>query len=139
MKDIKIIFGGENGAALDLGNAVENKKVTEQQCLVNLATELGSDPLFPDKGTNLLRTAAAGGVVTAADATHAGNFAALNTLYFVVGQSFASSSSSSGILLANVDLEAISVSGTVLTYTVTLSFTDGTRTDIINTDFLPLE
>ena len=54
-----------------------------QNAVVHLLTSEGSDPVFPDRGTTLLRDAVRGAVVNRQGAEHVANFAALDTLFFM--------------------------------------------------------
>jgi hypothetical protein len=55
-----------------------------QACLINMATQRGSDPMHPERGTELLVAATSGMLIDPLSAKHQANFAALDTLYFVV-------------------------------------------------------
>lgn len=82
MKSLKLNFA-TSGADLIPTQAVEDHYATIQACLVNLATELGSDKVHAQRGTNLLRQAVSGLLVSSQDAMHACNFAAVDTVFFV--------------------------------------------------------
>lgn len=84
MKDIAIVFNGPYGNTfINLNDSVEGKNVTAQKVLVNLATIKGTDKLYPDKGTNLLKQCIGAVMVNENAAQHISNFAALDTLYFI--------------------------------------------------------
>ena len=58
---------------------------TVQNALVNIACDVGTDPVFPTKGTELYKQGVAGQLSDLAAAGHAANFAALDTLFFCRG------------------------------------------------------
>lgn len=82
MKDLKIILNGDK-TTIDLNAAVEDKNLYEQKVLVNMVTVKGSDYIYEDRGTDLLQDAIYGKVYNRASAIHAGNFAALDTIFFI--------------------------------------------------------
>lgn len=79
---IEIAFQPGGGLALNLSGTVEGFKAVVQNALVNLLTESGSDQLFTDRGTTLFYRALGGGIFNYRTATHACNFAAVDTLFF---------------------------------------------------------
>lgn len=81
MKDIKIEFLGQQ-SSINLNSLVDGKGAYVQKCAVNMAQEVGSDPTYPDKGTDLLKEVIESGVDERA-AQHSVNFATNSTLYFV--------------------------------------------------------
>lgn len=87
MKDIRINFWGGN-STIALTEEVEGKNLYEQKALVNIVTEQGSDTLYPDRGTTMLRDSIQGKVFSYSGATHVGNFAALDTLFFITGNEY---------------------------------------------------
>lgn len=88
MKGIKLHMNGDRDTLFDFRAPVEGKKHYAQKMLVNLATERGSDPLYPDRGTTLLTGAIGGVIIDTASASHLGNFAALDTVVFVNGGAY---------------------------------------------------
>lgn len=82
MKDVRIQFSGSPATCFDFTRAVEGKSLYEQKYLINTATSKNTDYIFPDRGTNLLRDAINGVMISNNEALHSGNFAALDTLYF---------------------------------------------------------
>jgi hypothetical protein len=80
MKGIAIDFTGErpvfgSGQVSDFGAAVQNS-------LVNIGTQQGSDPIYPERGTTLQEDAVAGRLIDLNSAQHSSNFAAVDTLAF---------------------------------------------------------
>lgn len=71
------------GAAFDFSRPVKDFACTVQDAMVNLGTEAGSDPLFPDRGTYLLLDGVQGRMVNLQWANHAANFAATRTVTFL--------------------------------------------------------
>lgn len=90
MKSLKLQFR-RDGATLLTDAAVENRDATVQACLVNFATHAGSDPTHPSRGTDLLKRAVTGLLISNQAAMHACNFAAVDTLFFVRAEEHAKS------------------------------------------------
>lgn len=126
MKDIRIKFAGVSGSHLVLEEAVEDKRYTEQQCLLNIGTHLGSDPLDASRGTELLSTALSGAYVDPVYAQHMGNFAAQRTLMYLVNFY----DEPANWRLADMDLNTIlyDAYASKLTYSAEITFMDGTVT-----------
>ncbi len=82
MIGLKVKFD-KDGASLLTDEQVEDTDATIQAALINIATPVGSDPAHPERGTDLLRRAASGAIVSPQEAAHAANFAAVDTLFFV--------------------------------------------------------
>jgi len=82
MKGLAIDFSA-GGPKLNTVVAVEGFYTTVQNGMVNVGTTQGSDPIYPTRGTQLLRTALDGGIVNYTAARHASNFAALSALTFI--------------------------------------------------------
>lgn len=82
IEGIKITFT-EDGARLNWGERVSGLYATAQKALVNLGTQEGSARVHPDRGTGLPAAVGSGGLLDLASAQHAGNFAALDTLFFL--------------------------------------------------------
>lgn len=81
MKGLGIKF--ENGGAtFNFEEKLDSKRLLVQNYLVNTATVRGSNLIFPQKGTDLLRVVNGGTVFDETTATHQANFAATNTLVF---------------------------------------------------------
>lgn len=128
MHDIRLNFNGESDTLIDLTAKVEGKALYEQKCLVNLATEQESDPLYPTRGTTILKSCIGGTIISSNAADHVGNFAALNTLMFVRGEDYAAVQSS-GDIITQCGLTPVELDETTLGYTVIFGFADGTKTE----------
>lgn len=72
-----------SGPLFDFTTPLRDFDCTVQNALVNIGTEIGSDPTYPDRGTNLAKDAAQGRMVNESWANHTANFAALKTLSFL--------------------------------------------------------
>ena len=72
----------EDGASLRPDGLVEGFAATAQAIMVNVGTMAGSDPLYPGRGTDLLRDGVEGRLVDTNTAQHRANFAALDTRTF---------------------------------------------------------
>lgn len=80
MRAIKIHYNGGNDTRILFREETSGKLLQTQKYLMNVATEQGSDPIFADRGTELLATAL-GGALISLDTIDDG-FAAVDTLYF---------------------------------------------------------
>ena len=128
-KGIKIFFDGKDNTVFDFRSSVTGKELLAQQVLVNIATDAGSDPLYPTRGTTLHRDSINGLTINKVEAQHTGNFAALDTLMFV--------SSTMQEAEPAVTRDARSVipktcdhSTRTLSYEVQMTFSDGTSNPI---------
>ncbi len=81
-KSIEINFMPGGRLALVTDGQVEGFKAVVQNALVNMLTENGSDMLFATRGTKLFNNALSGGIFNYRSASHACNFAAIDTLFF---------------------------------------------------------
>lgn len=131
MRDIKIILNGDN-STIDLNSIVEDKLLYEQKALVNMVTVNGSDPIFADRGTDLLRDAIYGKVYSSSGTIHIGNFAALDTIYFI------KSTDSESVADADYTINDINVGGisysnatNTLNLSVQVVYDDGTYTETV--------
>lgn len=79
MRSIKINFKG-NSTYIDFLSEVSGKEALKQKYLVNTLTTKSSDPIFNDRGTDLLATAIGGALITSDNISD--GFAAVDTLYF---------------------------------------------------------
>lgn len=83
-KDLKLVINGENDTYIDLTRSVDGYLKKAQNCLVVSVTSEGSDKVFPEKGTQLLKgSVGVYNLVNPNYVSHLGNFAALNTISFV--------------------------------------------------------
>lgn len=81
MRGIAVNFNGSNSSISN--KIVEGIQLTSQKCLLNMATEAGMDRLYPTRGVDILSKAVAGAITDNNIAQHLGNFAALDTIFFV--------------------------------------------------------
>lgn len=130
MTDLKVIMNGDKDTRLDLGSRVEGKQCVAQKCLVNIATEQGSDRLAADRGTNLLRAALRGVNVDANTARHSGNFAAIDTLFYI-RQTDAKTFRDSPDRLAAITIDLLLTDIGTLSYGANLTFADNTTTQLV--------
>lgn len=133
MKDIRIRFDGSK-SVFDFNTPVEGKDLSKQKVFLNLATEQGSDPLYPDRGTELLSQAIGGVMISNTEAQHCGNFAALDTEIFLANTEYpdvAADRTQSGDLIADIHvaLKTLDPDTQAVTFTVAFTFQDGTTTD----------
>ena len=82
MKGLLVTLAGVGGSRIHLDSAVEGRDSHIQNALVTVGTFLGSDPIFPDRGTELLDAAVRGALIDQASRRHYCNFAALDVLFF---------------------------------------------------------
>lgn len=130
MNDIEVIFNGPYGKTyINLEGKVSGKQVTAQKVLINLATQQGTDKLYPDKGTNLLKQCIGAVMVNENAAQHISNFAALDTLYFINETDNLEVEDPTG--LANVDLKLAGYDATTgqVSFASTVYFPDDTQTE----------
>jgi hypothetical protein len=74
---------GPDGIVLQPQQPVDGLRAQVQAALLNLACERGSDPVYGERGTELMERAARDGVWSPARAQHLTNFAAVDTLFFL--------------------------------------------------------
>jgi len=80
MTGVLIDFSGDRPG---FGTAsVSGFQAVVQNAMVNIGTRQGTDPVFPDRGTNLQLDAATGRLIDLNSAAHSSNFAALDTMTF---------------------------------------------------------
>lgn len=88
MKGVKIDFSqdfsgtSDNLATFNFNEVVEDHFAAAQNCLVNTATIVGTDKIYDDRGTDLLKAGIIGRITDIDDSTHEANFAATETLFF---------------------------------------------------------
>lgn len=80
MRAVAIDFTGGYTTRINFRKEVTGKALQEQKYLINVATQLGSDPIFLSRGTDLLTTAIGGALVSIDGLTD--GFAAVDTVYF---------------------------------------------------------
>lgn len=81
-KSLTLRFDAGGEMTLITDQQVSGMEAVVQNAMVNLLTDAGTDSLFPARGTELFRTALSGGVFNFRSASHACNFAAVDTLFF---------------------------------------------------------
>lgn len=73
----------------DFTRTVTDFDNTVQNTMVNIGTNLNSDPVYPDRGTYILQDGVRGRMVNLQWANHEANFAAARTMVFIKGHSAA--------------------------------------------------
>lgn len=126
MRDIKLHLNGENDTFIDLTKSVDQHDTLAQTCLALSVVGLGSDHLFPDKGTNLVAGTNNINIVNSNYSAHLGNFAALNILRFLNTHS---EQDSDKLQVIDIDMGLVpqSLSDNLKFYQV-VKFSDGTST-----------
>lgn len=125
MKGIRIHFDGQDNTVFDFRSAATDKELLAQQVLINIATTAGSDPVFPDRGTTLHQDAINGLAVNKTEASHIGNFAALDTKLFLRSTGAATED---GVTVARLNVDPINydILSNKISYEVQIVFSDGT-------------
>ena len=80
MRAVAVDFTGGYTTRINFKREVTGKALQEQKYLVNVATNAGSDPIFPKRGTKLLDSAIGGALMSINGLTD--GFAAVDTVYF---------------------------------------------------------
>jgi hypothetical protein len=80
MRAIKIKYNGGDDTRILFREETTGKLLQTQKYLLNVATEKNTDAIFPERGTDLLRTALGGALITNNGVRD--GFAAVDTLYF---------------------------------------------------------
>jgi len=124
MRGVRIDF---NNGSFDFNAPARDFETAVQNALVNVATDLGSDPLYPDRGTNLLLDGVSGRLINNAWANHSANFAAVQTLVFC--QTVDDSADTHR--LQNFLLAQANIVGQKLTLSAQAVAADGQRTGLI--------
>lgn len=133
MEDVRIVFNGAAGTHIDLTRRVSGKTLYMQKACVNVATENGTDPLYEDRGTDILSSALNGLILDDITATHYGNFAALDTLNFINFQEYAAVQESPDLITdINITLQSLSVDSATVNYSLAFRFADDTASTTIN-------
>lgn len=117
-----------------MDETVEGKMLLQQKYLINTATTMGSDRIYPGRGTELLAEAIGGTVIDQTAAAHIGNFAALNTLRFCTYEEHPDEYKKD-TYVSNYDLKPIEYNNTnrVLSFEAKFTFRDGTvSADVVN-------
>lgn len=129
MVDFKVIFNGPDGnTRLDLTQSVQDKDVTAQKVLINIPTIKGTDFLYPEKGTNLLKQCIGSVIIDSNTAQHIGNFAALDTIYFINDTDGLTIDCPYGLADVDLQLKNYDAGLNVLHYFSVVTFPDGTST-----------
>lgn len=81
MNGMKIEFNGK--CRILPGEKVDGFQALVQNALVCLATTVGTDKAFPEKGTKLVKQGLQGALVNLATANQASQFASIDVLYFI--------------------------------------------------------
>lgn len=131
MKDLRIIFNG-GASTIDLQQEVENKDLYVQKVLINMVTVKGSDPIYEERGTDLLADSINGKVYSRSGAMHVGNFAALDTIYFIRSQN-PDYVTTEPYIVRDVDVDGIAYNNKnhSLSMSVQVSFADDTSTEAV--------
>lgn len=110
MEGLKINF--ENGNIhIDTDTKVTGFDATIQNGLVNIGTRNGTDRIYPNKGTIILKSAVEGKIVGLNVANHEAQIAALDTLFF--SREYETTDDPS-VKLGKVFLDTLSYDGTKL-------------------------
>lgn len=133
MKDIKLVLDGNKRSTIDLTSCVEGKSLVEQKVLVNAITIKGTDPVFADRGTDMLRKCLSGNIYSKSALKHIGNFAALDTTFFVLENEY-KEVAQTGDLLTKVAIHPISFDLVDLhvVFKAIITFADNTITEDIS-------
>lgn len=127
MRDIKIVMAGNEGSFLDLTADVTGKELYSQKALVNIVTVRGSDPLFEDRGTDIMKKCLSGNIYDNNGLRHLGNFAALDTMFFVLENEYSAvNTSPDKIKKIAVYPYTVDLLSSKVTFRTTIEFADGT-------------
>jgi len=128
MKGLKINLNSGN-TYIEVDSSVSGLDSTIQNALVNIGTINGSDYIYTDKGTKLLKTGLEGKIVGFSEANHESNMAAIDTLFFSRSQDIGATSTEriGQIKLTPVDYKDNKLS-------VNASFTDIANTRTVGTN-----
>jgi hypothetical protein len=127
IRGLKVNFS-HSGCSFDFAAPVVDKQAIVQDCMVNIATARGSDPLNPEKGTDLLKDTLQGGAINIISAGHIGAAAAVDTLFFMREEDLASQP----IKLTKIKLKPITLIDRAVNIEAQFDFTDDTTIGVIN-------
>lgn len=131
MKDIKVVMNGKDETYIDLTTSVEGKDASRQQCLINLATIQGTDPLYEDRGTELIPGTLSGLTIDNNEMIHVANFAATDTIYFIPAHKYCEEEDNYVAEPTDIDALTLTISdydaiGSVAGIEVVIAFNDET-------------
>lgn len=126
MRGIRINFAA-TGPVFDFSAPARDFETTVQNALVNVATAAGSDPVFTERGTELLLDAVSGRLVNNTWANHSANFAAVHTLVFSQTVDDPADPSS----LQNFKLQSANIVGQTLKLSAQATSVDGQKTGVL--------
>lgn len=127
MRDIKIVMNGNDGSFIDLTQDVSGKDLYNQKALVNIVTARGSDPLFEERGTDIMQKCLSGNIYDNNGLRHLGNFAALDTMFFVLENEYAVvNTSPDKIKKISIYPYTVDLLTSRVTFKATIEFADGT-------------
>lgn len=126
MTDLKIDFNGM--CRLNLSASVSGKDATAQKCLVVAVTAKGTDRMFPEKGTNLLKGCTGAVIISGNAAVHLCNFAALDTLYFINDTDGLAPDAPDGLEDYDLDIVDYNAREGRVKFASTVRYPDGTQT-----------
>lgn len=128
MRAIAIKYNGGDDTRILFKQEVSGKLLQIQKYLMNAATEKDTDPIFAERGTDLIKTALAGSLVSTVNANDDG-FAGVDTLYFCNYEEapivYASGDNVINFVLSPMDYDA---STTSLSFNAEFTFKDYTET-----------
>lgn len=127
MRDIKIVLNGNKGSFIDLTRDVTDKDLYRQKALVNIITVKGSDPLFADRGTDIMKKCLSGNIYDNNSLKHMGNFAALETTFFILENEYAAlNTSPNKVKNISVYPYTVDLLTSTVTFKTSIEFADGT-------------
>lgn len=127
MRDIRIVINGNGESFIDLTREVSGKDLYRQKALVNIITVKGSDPVFPDRGTDLMKKCLSGTIYDNNGLRHIGNFAALDTTFFVLTNEYAAVDKTPDMIKKiAVYPYTVNMVESSVTFKAVIEFTDGT-------------
>jgi hypothetical protein len=95
----------ERGPVISTNKSVEGISALAQNLVVNVATPLGSDPFFPDRGSDMQKNLLQYGYVSKNFVQHQGNFAAIRYKLFFAKTKYAEDPALQSIII-NLDKKA---------------------------------